>query len=361
MPNQISATEKEFLNAIETTASTYRAAEGTLEEGLTNLSTHTEPGKIDPAVSGKNVGLWEPKDLAFLDQHIFLDTEDCEDAFAFITEKLTELSDGFKNFREFPGEFKVVGYFLDETRQGCYRVQLFEYQERLGINCTRLEGDALAVSKIWSSMKQALHEAQFYRDEFLMEEAETDNEGLWSEPELDLNSFKFLELSRDPDFVAKLIDEIEDLNVGTHALMLLNFNCQKESNLDFLTREYGQTLFDTTVERISERVSLPDIVCASNLIMYMAAQAAIAVTVEQMRIILEAADQWSFESHSRKSTVPTASEQAATTLTNAITPLKKCLSGDLSTLDLEDRLRTIHEKTDFDTVQENVMALEAFN
>jgi len=348
----------------------FRAAGGNLEEGQSlNYSAQVEPSKIIPA-DKESVGPWEPKNLAFLDQHVFLgENTDCQEAYDFIVEQLTEFSRGFKNFRDFPEEYKVVGYHFDETRHGCYRIQLFNFEGKLGVNCTRLEGDSLAVSQMWGLLKNVLHKQQFYEDPFLMQlEAETDDEDFFSDfddVEFDLDSFKYLDLSKDPDFASKLIDEIEDLNVGTHALMLLNFNCNKESNLEFIAKDYGQTLFDKAVARLSDqnsRISLPDAVCISNLVCTMVAAAALAVTAEQFKTIVDTAENWCSETGSRKSVVPTASEEAAHNLTRVLRPLFDSIPAEQTDdLDSTTQLTNMIEKTNFDTVRNNVDAFLTTN
>lgn len=348
----------------------YRTVEEDHEEGRSlNSSAQNEPRKIVPADSG-SVGPWEPKNLAFLDQHVFLgENTDIQGAYDFIVEQLTEFSRGFKNFRDFPEEYKVVGYHFDETRQGCYRIQLFVFEGKLGVNCTRLEGDSLAVSQMWSLLKNVLHKQQYYEDPFLMQvEAETDDEAFFSDFEdmdFDMDSFKFLDLSKDPDFTSKLIDEIEDMNVGTHALMLLNFNCQKESNLEFIANDFGQNLFDRAVARLSDQtpqISLPDAVCISNLVCTLVATAALAVTAEQFKTIVDTAEEWCFESGTRKSVVPTASEEASHNLTRVLRPLFDSMPAEeTSDLDSTSQIENILEKTNFDTVKNNIAAYLATN
>lgn len=361
---------EENLDFLDNNPVVLRAAGENFEEGHSlNYSAQNEPSKIIPADSG-SVGPWEPKDLAFLDQHVFLgENTDCQDAYDFIVEQLTQFSRDFKNFREFPEEFKVVGYHFDETRQGCYRVQLFEFEGKLGVNCTRLDGDSLAISQMWRLLKDVLHKQQFYEDPFLMQlEAETDDEPFFSDfddVEFDLDSFKYLDLSKDPDFSSKLIDEIEDMNVGTHALMLLNFNCQKESNLTFIANDFGQTLFDKAVSRLSDQtsqISLPDAVCISNLVCTMVATAALAVTAEQFKTIVDTAEEWCFENGSGKSVVPTASEEAAHNLTRVLRPLLDSIPAEeTDDIDSTTQIKNILEKTNFDTVRNNIDAFLAFN
>lgn len=347
--------------------STERTVVGNLEQGSNLHAEAQEMPSKNHATDFKNVGPWEPKDLAFLDQHVFLsETASCEDTYEYILEQLAENSRGFKNFREFPEEYKVVGYHFNDSRQGCYRVQLFEFEGKFGVNCTRLDGDALAVSQIWSLLKNSLHESKFYEDPFLMQlENETDDEPFFSDDEdFDMESFKFLDLSRDPHFVSKLVDEIEDITVGTHALMLLNFNCGKESNLDYLASQFGQTVFDKAVTRLAEdasRITLPDAVCISSLICNMVAQAALAVTAEQFKTLIDTAEYWCVESGPRKTVVPTASEEAAHNLTSVLRPLFNSVSeGELNEMD-SAQLNTIIEKTNFDSVRDNVDAFLTSN
>jgi len=304
--------------------------------------------------------LWEPQCEAFLDQHIFLaKSADAQSTYHFINVQLVDLSEGYQNFRVFEEEHKTVGHFLDETREGCYRIQCFSFNGKLGVNCTRLNGDSLAVCSLWNKLKQRLHEEGHYVDKFLVEDAETEDDEIFSSEDdhVDLDSFKFLDFSRDKAFVSKLIEDILDVNVGTHALMLIKFNLQKENNLQLVSDEFAQDLFNNTTERLSgQNVSLPVAVCAAHILTKMVAQAAITITFEQIRSILETAEKWCSESNPRETIVPTASEEASLLLTDLI-PQALERSGDVDEDDVQEYLRNIHDQTDFDTTRD---ATEAF-
>jgi len=318
------------------------------------------PKKAAVSESTNSPKLWEPACEAFLDQHIFLSKDaDLQDTYTFINEQLTNLSEGYQNYRVFAEECKTVGYFLDETREGCYRIQCFKFEGNLGVNCTRLNGDSLAVCSLWSQLKQKLHEDNYYTDKFLAEAAETEDEDIFGpeDDDLDLDSFKYLDFARDEAFVSKMVEDILDVNVGTHALMLLKFNFQNEKNLQIVTDKFAQKLFDNTTERLSEgNVPLPVAVCAAHILTKMVAQAAITVTVEQISNILEAAEQWCFENNPSKTIVPTASQEAAFLLTDLI-PRALELSGDIDENNVREHIQDIQNRTDFDTIRDATEAI----
>jgi len=328
--------------------------------GGPSLNTTTKaPAKESAAVSdNRSTLVWTPQHEAFLDQHIFLgESAKLEDTFNFINEQLADLSGGFKNFRVFPEEYKTVGYFLDETREGCYRIQMFTYEDKLGVNCTRLNGDSLALCSLWKNLKQSLHDSEFYVDKFIAEgDFEDEDDDIFGDEEdlLDMDSFKYLDFSRDEGFVKKMVEDVTDLNVGTHALMLLKFNMEKENNKTFVVEKFAQDLFDKTVDRLSgSNVTLPDAVCAAHILSCLVAQATISMTVEKIGSIIDATEQWSSESNNNNSIVPTASEEAALLLTTLLpTALKHISEANKNELEISDRFNRIVETTDFHTVSD---------
>jgi len=322
-------------------------------------STHT-PAKQTEAVSMKGGNtLWTPQHAAFLDQHIFLNKDTrASDTFSFINEQLLELGGGYQNFRVYTEEFKTIGYHLDETREGCYRIQLFTFNDKLGVNCTRLDGDSLALSSLWSKLKASLHENMFYVDKFLAEEDEEDIFGDEDDNE-DMDSFKYLDFSRDEAFVGKLVDDVLDLNVGTHALMLLKFNFQKEKNLQLVAgTKFSQKLFNNTVERLNiQQSSLPATICAAHILKNLVENAELSVTAEQVSTIAYAAERLCAENEESRTIVPTASEEASVFLLETIPQATEKVSEHLSELDIQDQLKCIITKTSFDNVRDTAEAL----
>lgn len=330
-------------------------------------TTSRTPAKEGPAVSDKQsaVELWTPQHVAFLDQHIFLgESAKIEETFDFINEQLADFSGGFKNFRVFPEEFKTVGYFLDETREGCYRIQMFTFNDKLGVNCTRLNGDSLALCSLWKNLKQSLHDNEFYVDKFLVD-GDMDDDDIFGDEEddFDMSSFKYLDFSRDEAFVSKLVSDVTDLNVGTHAMMLLKFNMEKESNQQLVLEKFAQDLFDKSADRLAgHNVTLPDAVCAAHILYHLVTQAAITMTFEKLNSIIEAVEQWCAEDRTTSTIVPTASEEAALKLTELFPEVLEQISEELKTeLEFEDRLKRIVESSDFDSVKDAGRSLMSSN
>jgi len=338
--------------------------------GGPSLPTTTRtPAKESPAVSDKQsiVELWTPQHVAFLDQHIFLgESANAEETFDFINEQLADFSGGYKNFRVFPEDYKTVGYFLDETREGCYRIQMFTFNDKLGVNCTRLNGDSLALCSLWKNLKQSLHDNEYYVDKFLVDGDLDDDDIFGDEDEdddFDMNSFKYLDFSRDETFVSKLVSDVTDLNVGTHAMMLLKFNMEKESNQHLVLEKFAQDLFDKTADRLAgHNVSLPDAVCAAHILSCLVSQGAITLTFEKLNSIIEAVEHWCAEDRTTSTIVPTASEEAALKLTELFPGVLEQISEELkSELEFEDRLKRIVASSDFNSVRDAGRSLISSN
>lgn len=329
--------------------------------GHDELGHSTEsPGKPADAVSIKGGNtIWTPQHAAFLDQHIFLGKDaEATATFNHINDQLLDLSEGYQNFRIYPAEFKTVGYHLNETREGCYRIQLFEYNNKLGVNCTRLDGDSLALGSLWSKLKTSLHENGFYVDKFLAEMEEEDN--IFDDEDdddEDMDAFKYLDFSRDEAFVRKLVDDVLDFNVGTHALMLLKFNFQKEKNLQLVADKFSQDLFNNTIERLNlQHSTLPATICASHIIKDLVERAELSVTAEQVNNMATAAERLCAEKEEPRTIVPTASEEASHLLLESI-PQATDKVSDKGELDIQEELTRISTLTSFDRVRDSAEAL----
>jgi len=347
------------------------ASFGPSDESNNSFETRTNQKQNTASSNKQNTALiWEPKHVAFLDQHIFLgESAKIQETYNFINDQLTVLSDDLRNHREFPEEYKMVGYHLDETREGCYRIQLFSYNDKLGVNCTRLNGDSLALCSLWGKLKQALHEGEYYVDKFLVEgELEDDDEifGDDDDDDLDRDSFLYLDFSRDEAFVSKMIADINDVNVGTHALMLLKFNFEKESNLSLVsgTQKFSQDLVDKTIERLSGNyVTLPVAVCAANILKKLLCEAGadVEISSEQLDAIIAAADSWCYESNTSRTITPTASEEASLYLTELIDTAKGLVTEDLDEMNIQQKIQRIQDKTHFRSVQNQTLTMLATN
>merc|ERR1711879_150380 len=325
-------------------------------------SNHSVSSKLSAAVSNKgSYTLWTPQHSAFLDQHIFLSKgTDIEETYSFINEELKSFA-GFQNYREYPEELKTVGYHIDETREGCYRIQLFAYNNKVGVNCTRLDGDSLALGSLWSKLKARLHEQEYYVDKFLVDNdededifAEEDNE-----EKIDVDAFKYLDFSRDEAFVNKLVDDILDTNVGTHALLLLKFNFKKQKNLQLVANNCAQKLFDNSVKLLNTEYStLPAAICASHIMKQLVENAPeLTVSVEQLTDMANAALNLCAENEKSRTIVPTASEEASYFLLESIREGTDKISENNNDLDIQDELQRIYSQTGFDSVRDSAESL----
>jgi len=298
--------------------------------------------------------IWNPYHVAFLDSHIYLNEKsNAPNTFQFIIEQLKAINDDYQNFKVYKEEYKTIGYHIDDSRECCYRIQLFEFNNKLGVNMTRLSGDTLALYALWNTIKKSLHEHNFYVDVFLAEGPLDDN--LFDEPEesaLDEDAFKYMDFTRDTGFVAKLIEDIKDQNVGTHSLLLLKLNLEKEQNMGLVAEQFAQDLFEASMERISQHYNtMVDAICISHIVTYLFEQATVTVTEQHVSSIVEAAEQWCAELDN-KTIVPTASEEASTILLEQLATAVN-LAGDISEdLELQEKLNSIVNRTSFDRARD---------
>jgi len=370
---QFKVSREEILNELETTNDDNVRAAGLHlhdQNAVVALSGNVSSAKQQQSTAVTDevnlYDLWTPSHIAFLDQHIWLSKGQTPEAtFDFINQTLLTLSNDFQNFRVYPEEMKTIGYHLDETREGCYRLQLFSFKGKLGVNCTRMAGDSLALCSLWNALKRELHDSEFYVDKFIVEGEEMDEEDdeiFGEDGDEDEDSFKYLDFSRDPAFVSKMIDDIQDINVGTHALLLLKFNMQKERNLLLISESFAQNLFDSSVQRLAEQnTTVPDAICLSHILTHLFEQTVttLAVTLDQVGHILDAAEKWSAEDMNSKTIVPTSSEEASALLLATLSQaFKQVGEGAKDELNLEDRLSMISSKSQFEQVKTAMNLME---
>lgn len=369
---------KEQLNAIlnfdkNEDGAVYKSAAMNSEESLEPFNSHgvsrlQDKGRMQMKPIATPLTVWKINDKAFLDQHVMLnDDVTADDAFEFLLQQIRDISEGYKNYRDFEQEKKIVGFHFDETREGLYRVELFELKENLGVNCTRLDGDGFAVTKLWEALKNALvSQGLTVAGTEIM--GETDDETFFSDDDeefdmdLDMDSFKYLDLARDPTFVNRMIHDIEDFNVGTHSLMLLAFNLLSSANQQFLTERYAQQIFDAIVARLMEPmyVTLPVVRCAGRIIEKLIESDSISISVKQMQAILATIQRWAMEDpKAQKSTViPTASEEATVLLSSVFGEMKNAMTDQF---DMSEKIQDICNSTIFEQVEDNLAPFVAAN
>merc|ERR1712117_395691 len=135
-----------------------------------------------------------------------------------------------------------------------------------------------------------------------------------------------------------------------------------ENNLNLVAEKFAQNLFDKSVDRLSgSNVTLPDAVCVAHILSALIAEAAISITAERLAGIMNAAEQWSFESNSQNTIVPTASEEASVLLTELLPKAIEQVSESTTELDIQDKIQRIVKKTNFNTVRNAAEALLGSN
>jgi hypothetical protein len=197
---------------------------------------------------------------------------------------------------------------------------------------------------------------------------ETDDESFFSDDEdfSDLDDFKYLNFSRDSGFVGRMINDIPDINVGTHSLLLLAFNLESKQNLKFLhnnsaQRNFAQEIFNNITQRLQQTdaayVNLPVARCSGSIINSMIreknsnGESVITITPEQMKILLNTVINWGSESNESNRVTPTASEEATYLLTECLKSLSDAVTQPFDATEL---LEEISQTTEFDRVRDNV-------
>lgn len=364
-------TEEEYLKEFEEENTSnsrnadFKSANADEGLGIQNVSnTNSKQHSSVKSTAAATQTIWNPYHVAFLDSHIYLNEKsNAPNTFQFINEQLRAINDDYQNFKVYEEEYKTIGYHIDDSRECCYRIQLFEFNKKLGVNMTRLSGDTLALYALWNTIKKSLHEHNFYVDVFLAE-GQLDDDIFGDEPEesgLDEDAFKYLDFTRDEGFVAKLIEDIKDQNVGTHSLLLLKLNLQKEQNMELVAEKFAQELFEAIMERISQQFNtMVDAICISHIVSHLFESATVAVTEQHVSNIIEAAEQWCGE-QGKKTIVPTASEEASTILLEQLSTAID-LAGEMSEdLELQEKLTSIVNRTHFDRARDAAEDMVAQN
>lgn len=208
-------------------------------EILDDLGGRVVPQKVADKVKKKaEPDLWLPSHKAFLDQTIVLNEHSGPaDTYLFINEQLKSIADDFQNFKTYDEEFKTVGYHLENERAGCYSIELFNAKEAesIGINFSRYQGNAKALSSLWKEIKKRFSESNYYIDKFMDNLGDNEHEV----PEVDeeqMEALKYITFSKDGTLVNLLIDDIKSGRKGVTAtaLLLLQHNLNKEENMEVI-------------------------------------------------------------------------------------------------------------------------------
>lgn len=270
----------------------------------------------------------------------------------------------FKNHQAFPDTKSILGYHFEESRCGLYQIQLLEHKDELVMACNRLLGDAVAVDAFWTKMQKAMQEDGLYDDplgfpdeEFsFFSEEEEDDDLLLDFEDVD---FRFLDFTQDPNYVLKLIRDIEDPNFDEHALLILAWNSQRESNMQCIS-ENSQDLVDGIMACLKTHQDRLPVARCSALLLSKLVQAGVNFTIywEQFELILNTLACWALGEHARKSelTQISTSQEISFFLSVILPQVGSMMSGTPpdSCVETFECLQRVVDDTKFEGVAENV-------
>lgn len=344
-----------------------KANENRVERGLPEEPTSESQllaqrrGKFDskPLVSVSDPSVPTFEDLRLLTA-IILTTAEVALAFDAILAFLNTTAQGLKNFKAHSSTKTAYSYKFESSSFTCFKFSIFKtVEDQVGVCCNRLNGDSVLMSKVWQEFKVFMAERGLYEEEMLLEQFDFED-GFFSEDEddLDLEALMYLDLTQDENFVQKLIEEIQDVNLCEHALLLLTFNCQREENLNVVL-DHSAALFDgiTTCLDQNEENLVVARCCARLCVLMTENNQQLNVQWEDFEVFMKTLVNWSLGSAQQKLTVPVdVSEEAAIFCSRTLAALyqsmgedDKARAGEL-TYDFE----TFTEECEFDEVCEAV-------
>lgn len=337
---------------------------GVAQDGLSSLETGLNQSlRTKENATSEQQGYSDVPVINSLNFLTYIVLEKTVDAVAVFEAILHHLSSqNFQNHEAFPSKHTVIGYHFEESRCGLYQIQLLEHQDDLVMACTRLLGDATAVSAFWKDMQSAMEKEGLYIDPlgpvddeifFSSDEEDEDFQGF---EEID---FRFLDFSRDPMYILKLIRDISDPNFNEHSLLLLAWNSQNARNLQCMS-EHAQSLVDGIMECLGRhQEELPVARCSAMLLSNLVqAEAQFTLTWAHFELILETLANWATGDHSKKSNLATVStSQEISYFLSLILPhVGSMMSGSppASCADTFERLEHVVNETAYDEVATNV-------
>jgi len=268
----------------------------------------------------------------------------------------------FQNHEAFPSNHTVIGYHFEESRCGLYQIQLLEHKDDLVMACTRLHGDATAVSAFWKNTQAAMEKEGLYIDP--LGPMDDDDLSFSSDEEDDFMGFedidfRFLDFSRDSQYILKLIRDISDPNFNEHSLLLLAWNSQNDRNLQQMA-EYSQNIVDGIMKCLRKhQEELPVARCSALLLSNLVqANAEFCLTWEQFELILETLACWALGEHSKRSELAkvSTSQEISYFLSVILPHLGSMMSGTppASCADTYERLEHVVDETMYEEVASNV-------
>jgi len=256
------------------------------------------------------------------------------------------------NFKLMLDTATVLGYYFQEAQWVQYQLQICECEDRVLLNATRLEGFAPLFSQLWNGLVSNLGEQCFTWEQidddeplnldFLMDSDEEDSD-------FSMEDMSFLDLQDDPSVVESLIDDISDPNFQVESGMCLAWNCEKSENLEHITGDHAQQLFNSVMVSLVQTAAdfcLPMHRCASQLVAKLIEQNAVEVSEEQYETLVSIMVQWAISNG--QSNQVTESEEIATILSQQL-PRFPVISNRIS-----DALEQVRCQTEFAPVRENV-------
>lgn len=200
-----------------------------------------------------------------------------------------------KSYTACPESYSIRGYAFQDAKQVGFQFQLFQFEDKLGISQTRMDGCSFLLNDLFTELKRELYQHDLLNDDesdsdYSDEESDEEEEVPFS---FDFSS-PYLNFTQDPEYLSRLIDDIVNCQCDEHASMLLAHNIDNAENYE-LMQPFAQTIVNNCITRLSSQdATLPVVRSAAKLINTLVQQEAdISLTADQFKVIASTAANWS--------------------------------------------------------------------
>lgn len=189
-------------------------------------------------------------------RYFWLVSLDPTDSFNSLVEalKLT----GYNNHQPNLHEKCIYGFLFSGAKYAEYKLDLFKYEGKMGVECIRLSGCAFLLNEFQDALEKQLRDSGYmkFEDE---SDTESDFEIEFSDDEDVDFSFgaptlapqsNFLDLTEDGDYVESLIEDIQNPNFQVDSLLTVAHNACQAENMKAL-QAYDTQLFSACVASLA--------------------------------------------------------------------------------------------------------------
>lgn len=245
---------------------------------------------FEPAAESTLSTLLHVSELAELSVYIILGSFEACTVFTHMVDFIANAS---KSYDICPESYSVKGYAFQDAKQVGFQFQLFQFEDKLGISQTRMDGCSFLLNGLFTDLKREL----LYQLD-LMDDDESESDYSDSEDEDDaafsLFNSPYLDFTQDVEYLARLIDDIVNCQCDEHATMLLAHNIDNPNNYE-LMQPFAQTIVNNCITRLaSYDATLPVVRSAAKLINTLVSRELnISLTANQFKVIATTAANWS--------------------------------------------------------------------